>query len=64
MGPALQQHRLEVDGEELSLLAELLEAEQSRLLIEIRHTVHRAYRDELRHRLDTLERLLACCRIG
>jgi hypothetical protein len=62
MGPALQ-HRLEIDGEELSLLTELLEAEQSRLLIEIRHTVHRAYRDELRHRLDTLERLIGLCRV-
>ena len=45
-------------GEELTLLNELLESERLRLMVEIRHTDHRAYRDELRHRLDIVEHLL------
>jgi len=49
---------LKLAGEELELLDELLESERSRLLVEIRHTDHRSYRDELRHRLDVLEHLL------
>ena len=32
-------------GEELTLLKELLESERLRLMVEIRHTDHRAYRD-------------------
>jgi len=45
-------------GEELTVLNELLESERSRLLIEIRHTDHRAFRAELRHRLAIMEHLL------
>jgi hypothetical protein len=45
-------------GEEFSIMDELLESERSRLLVEIRHTDHRNYRDELRHRLDVVEVLL------
>jgi hypothetical protein len=45
-------------GEELTVLNELLESERLRLMVEIRHTDHRAYRDELRHRLDVVEHLL------
>jgi len=45
-------------GEELTVLNELLESERSRLLVEIRHTDHRAFRDELRHRLEVVEHLL------
>lgn len=45
-------------GEELTVLNELLESERLRLLVEIRHTDHRAYRDELRHRLEVVEHLL------
>jgi len=45
-------------GEELTVLNELLESERSRLLVEIRHTDHRAFRDELRHRLEIVEHLL------
>jgi hypothetical protein len=45
-------------GEEAEILAELLESERSRLLVEIRHTDHRNYRDQLRHRLDVMEHLL------
>ena len=44
-------------GEELTLLNELLESERLRLMVEIRHTDHRAYRDELRHRLEIVEHL-------
>jgi len=49
---------LHLAGEELTIVSELLESERSRLLVEIRHTDHRAYREELRHRLDVVERLL------
>jgi hypothetical protein len=45
-------------GEELTVLRELLESEQARLLVEIRHTDHRTYRTELRHRLQLVEHLL------
>jgi hypothetical protein len=45
------------NSEERALLAELIDAEQARVLVEVRHTDHRAYRDELRRRLDILERL-------
>jgi hypothetical protein len=44
--------------EELTLIAELLEVEQARLLVGTRHTFHREYRDELRRRLDLVEQLL------
>lgn len=49
-------------GEELTVLSELLTAEQARLLVEIRHTDHRSYRDELRRRLAIVERLIETCR--
>jgi hypothetical protein len=45
-------------GEELTVLRELLESERVRLLVEVRHTDHRAFRDELRHRLEIVEHLL------
>ncbi len=53
---------LNLSGEELGILARLLESEQAKLLIEIRHTDHRAFRDELRHRLSLVEGLLERCR--
>jgi hypothetical protein len=49
---------LQLAGEETAVLTELLESERSRLLVEIRHTDHRAYREELRQRLDIVERLV------
>ena len=49
-------------GEELTVLSELLTAEQARLLVEIRHTDHRTYREELRRRLAIVERLIDTCR--
>jgi hypothetical protein len=45
-------------GEELTVLRDLLESEQARLLVEMRHTDHRAYRGQLRHRLEVVEHLL------
>jgi hypothetical protein len=39
-------------------MAELLDAEQARLLVGTRHTFHREYRDELRRRLEIVESLL------
>lgn len=49
---------LRLAGEQLEMLDELLESERRRLLVEIRHTDHRSYRDELRHRLEVVEHLL------
>jgi hypothetical protein len=53
---------LNLTGEELIVLRQLLEAEQARMLVEIRHTDHRSFRDELRRRLDVVEHLLGQCR--
>ncbi len=50
--------RLSLGGEQLAILAELLESERTRLLVEIRHTDHRSYRDQLRSRLNVVEQLL------
>jgi hypothetical protein len=53
---------LNLDGEELATVAELLEEARTKLLVEIRRTDHRRFRDELRHRLTLVERLLERCR--
>lgn len=50
---------LTLTSEESAILSELLESARIKLLVEIRHTYHRAYRDELRHRLDLVESLAA-----
>ena len=47
-----------LSSEELAILNELLTAERDRLLVEIRHTDHRSYRDQLRQRLEVVERLI------
>ena len=52
---------LNLSSEELAIIAELLESERAQLLIEVRHTDHRAYRDELRHRLAIVEGLVERC---
>ena len=52
---------LNLAGEELAVLNELLETEQARLLVEIRHTDHRSFRDDLRRRLEIVERLIEQC---
>ncbi len=49
---------LNLNSEELSILTELLESERTKLLVEIRHTDHRAYREELRKRLEVVEGIL------
>lgn len=49
-------------AEDVTVLTEILEAEQARLLVEIRHTDHRSYRDELRRRLAVIEHLMDSCR--
>ena len=50
--------RLTLSSEEAVILLELLESERARLPMEIRHTDHRSYRDDLRKRLATVEHLL------
>ena len=52
---------LNLTGEELTVLRQILEAEQARMLVEIRHTDHRTFRDELRRRLDLVEHLIQQC---
>ena len=53
---------LTLTDEEMTLLAELLESAHTKLLIEIRHTHHRTFRDDLRHRLTLLESLRERCK--
>lgn len=52
---------LNLTSEEFAILKELLESARDRLLIEIRHTDHRAFRDELRHRLTLVDSLVERC---
>lgn len=52
---------LRLSDHEFAILAQLLESERARLLVEIRHTDHRQYRDELRQRFDVVERLARRC---
>ncbi len=52
---------LNLESAELAILAELLESERAKLLVEIRHTHHRTFRDELRERLAVVEGLVARC---
>jgi anti-sigma regulatory factor (Ser/Thr protein kinase) len=54
---ATSHERLNLSHEECVLLAELLETTGTKLLVEIRRTDHRVYRDELRHRLTMVESL-------
>jgi len=55
---------LNLTPEELALLTQLLEQERNKLLIGIRHTDHRAFREELRHRLRLVEETADRCRLG
>ncbi len=52
---------LNLNPEEVAIIGELLESERSKLLVEIRHTDHRAFRDGLRRRLEAVDRLLERC---
>lgn len=48
---------LNLNSEELAILGELLESERAKLLVEIRHTDHRVFREQLRQRLSLVEGL-------
>lgn len=61
---ATAQAPLNLNTEELVVLADLLESECAKLLVEIRHTDHRVFRDELRHRLTLVEGLVERCKLG
>jgi hypothetical protein len=52
---------LNIEGEQLALLLELLESAHARMLVGIRHSDHRIFRDELRHRLTVVEQLMERC---
>jgi len=53
---------IQLGAGERTILGELLESERNRLLVEIRHTDHRSYREELRQRLEVVEGLLQRCK--
>jgi hypothetical protein len=53
---------LNLSDEEFSILAELLESERAKLVVEIRHTDHRLFREELRRRLGAVEGMAERCR--
>ena len=48
---------IDVSVEERELLLDLLDRERKNLPIEIRHTRTASFRDYLKHRLDTVEKL-------
>ena len=52
---------LSLSSEDREILSELLESERSRLLVEIRHTDHRSYREQLKSRLELVEKLIERC---
>jgi len=58
---AIANEPLNLNSEELAVMGELLESERTKLLIEIRHTCHRAFRDELHRRLALVEELAERC---
>ena len=49
---------LNLSSAEFTLVVELLEHAHARLPVEIRHTDNRAYREELRRRLEIVEQLV------
>ena len=61
MNPAIHEP-ISLNNEELAVLNKLLESERAKLLVEIRHTDHRVFRDELRQRLAVVEGLMERCR--
>jgi hypothetical protein len=52
---------LDLSHEELGVLTALLESERTKLLVEIRRTDNRGFREELRHKLALTEGLLSRC---
>ena len=63
MDAATKTEHLNLTSEQIAVLNQLLETEHAKLLIEIRHTDHRSYRDDLRRRLEMLEQLQAQVRL-
>ena len=63
MNAATKTEQLTLTGEQIAVLHQLLETEHAKLLIEIRHTDHRTYRDDLRRRLEMVEQLQAQVRL-
>jgi hypothetical protein len=61
MNPAIHEP-IKLNSEELAVLNELLESERAKLLVEIRHTDHRVFRDQLRQRQAVVEGLIERCR--
>jgi hypothetical protein len=55
---------LDLNEEEVGILSELLNTHRDHLLVEIRHTDRRVFRDELRRRLEVVGRLLERCHVG
>ena len=51
-----------VTGEDMDVLGQVLQTAKAELQVEIQHTFHRLYRDELRRRLTVIEHLIDCCR--
>jgi len=49
---------LNLNDEELAIVVDLLETERVKLLVGIRHSHHRAFREELRRRLEVIEELV------
>lgn len=58
---ATTNEQMSVNAEELELLAELLDEARTKLLVEIRRTYARSFREQLRRRLTLVEGLLARC---
>jgi len=54
MNPATHED-LGLSPEEFAILRELLESERAKLTVEVQHTDHRAFREELRRRLRLIE---------
>lgn len=50
--------RIELSDEEAGLLREVLESKAQALLVEIRHTTHREFRDMLKARAANLDKVL------
>ena len=61
---ATMHESLSLSGEELEMLAELLDSARNKLLVEIRRTDHREFRDELRHKLVVIEGILERCHVS
>lgn len=55
---------LSMTEEEFRILTELLESERAKLLVEIRHTDHREFRELLRERLLVVETLAERLRLS